>query len=311
MNNLFRRPKLGLTLGGGGARGGAHIGVLRVLRQIGYQPDIVVGSSIGALVAAMVGANISTEEMERIFKTSNIGELIRPARHGRGLLDAHGYAEILTRHFGNADLRDLTPKVAITATDIRGKKRVLIDEGPVVKSLLASTAVPGLFAPVQWDNLLLVDGGVLDNVPTQNTYHIGADYVVAVDVGTSEGGLDSALDNVRTFSKQLYRALYWLLNLSQRQTAFEIWMESAALSHYTLSQYHLAMFPPDVLIQPEMPGIGLFSMECIDDAIAAGERAALAAKPQILKLKQKRFRQRTPNLGRWPSPIRARSAPQA
>jgi NTE family protein len=168
MKNFFRRPTLGLTLGGGGARGGAHIGVLRILDEIGYQPDIIVGASIGAFVAALVGAKFSLPDVERIFKQSNLTDVIHPARHGQSLLDNHGYEDMLTVHFGDADLRDLSPRIGISTTDMRGKKRVLLQEGSVVKAILASTAVPGLFAPIEWGDFLLVDGGILDNVPTKD-----------------------------------------------------------------------------------------------------------------------------------------------
>src|SRR5574341_1249849 len=126
MKNPFRQPTLGLTLSGGGARGGAHIGVLRVLYEIGYQPDIIVGASIGAFVAALVGAEFSLPDIERIFKQTNLTDMIRPARHGYSLLDSKGYEDSLKANFGDADLRDLSPRIGVSATDIRHKQRILL-----------------------------------------------------------------------------------------------------------------------------------------------------------------------------------------
>jgi NTE family protein len=167
--------------------------------------------------------------------------------------------------------------------DIRSGQRVLIDQGPVVDAVTASMAVPGLFPPVSWGEYLLVDGGITDNVPTQAVYQLGARRLVAVDLGAnSETGLE--IDETQGFSRYLRRTLHWLLGLSNRQTAFDTFVHSQLLSSEMLVSYHLALFPPDVLIRPDMPGIGLFSMERMSIAIQAGEHAARQVKPQLAAL---------------------------
>ncbi|MBN1427005.1 MAG: patatin-like phospholipase family protein [Anaerolineae bacterium] len=280
---MFFRPKFGLVLGGGGARGGAHVGVLRVLSEIGYKPDLVIGTSVGGAVSVMLGAGWSTEQLERYFSQTDFSRMLSLDRTGHSLIGNERLRAELERLFGNADIRDLSPKVALMAADIRNGQRVLIEQGPIVEAVLASMAVPGLFPPIPWGEYLLVDGGTTDNVPTQAAYQSGAQRVVAVDLGANpETGFE--VDEGHGFSKYIQRTLHWLLGLGGRQTAFDTLLQSQMISSEVMVNYHLALFPPDVLIRPNMPGIGLFSMEKISVAIRAGERAARQSLPQLRAL---------------------------
>ena len=223
---MFLQPKLGLTLSGGGARGGGHIGVLRVLDEIGYLPEVIVGTSIGGLVAALVGSGKTIEEMEASSVNADFANVLHLDRTGGGLLGTDRLAAVLQNMFGNTDLRDLSPHIAVVAADLRSNRRILVDKGPVVKAILATMAIPGLFPPVEWDGYLLVDGGVVDNVPTQATYQLGARRIVAVDVGTINIDLGLTLAETGTFGRQLQRTLYWLLGLSKGQTTFDTWSQA-------------------------------------------------------------------------------------
>lgn len=277
---MIFRPKLGLALGGGGARGGAHIGVLHVLSEVGYKPDVIVGTSIGGAIAVMLGAGWTVEQLEHFFTQTDFSKMLYLDRAGQGLMSNEHLHAKLECLFGKTDLRDLSPKVAVVAVDIRNGKRILIDQGPVSDAVVASMAVPGLFPPVVWGDHLLVDGGITDNVPTQAAYQLGARRVVAVDLGAnSETGFD--VEGGEGFSRYLQRTLHWLLGLANRQKAFDTFLQSQLFSSEMLVNYHLALFPPDVLIRPDMPGIGLFSMERMSVAIRAGEHAARRVKPQL------------------------------
>ena len=292
---MFFRPKLGLTLGGGGARGGAHLGVLRVLSELGYRPDVVVGTSIGGFVAAMIGAGWGIDRIESFFYETNFSAMISPDRTGTGLVSTRSLEALLYDHFGDADLREFSPKVAVVASDVRSHSRILIERGPVVKAILATSAIPGLFPPVEWGDYLLVDGAVTDNLPTQATYQLGAQRVVAVDVGGYKAGVGLTLGEVGTVAKQVQRALYWLLSLSKRQAAFDTLVESSQLSFSMLVHYQLALFPPDVLIRPVIPDtVTVLSMEQMREAAKAGERAARQMSPQIRAvMKRRRWRRAT------------------
>jgi len=270
----------GLVLGGGGARGGAHLGVLRVLDEIGYQPDVIVGASIGGLIGIALGAGWGVDELVTLFRKTNFHELIQLDRSGGGLIADTMLREMLEENFGGLDLRDLSPRVAVMASDVRTAERVLLTEGSVVEAGLATSAVPGLFPPVPWGDRLLVDGGVLDNVPTQAAYDLGVDRLVAVDVGGIID-LDTALNDLGSVSKRFERVLYWLLNLSNRQQAFDVTMRSTMLTQHLLTRYELSLYPPDVLIGVQVPGVGLMAFERWEETVGLGEDAARAVEHRL------------------------------
>lgn len=278
-------PKLGLTLGGGGARGGVHIGVLRVLEETGYRPDVVTGTSIGGVVAALTGAGWTAAQIERLAGEVPFNELLQVDRTGNGLVSNIALEAELRHLFGDADLRDFPIRTGVIAADVSNGQTVLIDKGPVVKAVLATTAVPGLFPPVEWNDRLLVDGGIVSNVPTQAAYLLGAERLVAVEIA---GSLDlgMALSDVGSFSKRLQRILYWLLNLSHRQAAFDVLIQANMLSYSTLVKYELAAYPPDILLTPELPPVGLLAMERLRDTITPGEQAAREVIDDIRRIIQ-------------------------
>lgn len=288
MFGLFHRPKLGLVLGGGGARGGAHIGAMKVLNEVGYQPDMIVGCSIGALMAAMVGIGWSTEQMDEALCQFGTTVVDCSVPSGLGVTRSERLHGALLGAFGDADLRDLKPHVAILATDIRRRQRVIIRQGSVVQAVFASMAIPGVFDPVSWGDCLLVDGGVLDNLPTQAAYELGAERLVAVDVKGCEWSVEGALDDLRSINRNMHRAIQWVLNISRRHETFEMCMTSMQLPSAALAEYYLSLYPPDVLIEPKMPRISLLAMDQVPATIRAGEQAACEVKPQIKALLKRR-----------------------
>src|SRR5687767_11553794 len=151
MGMLFGRRKFGLVFGGGGARGGAHIGAWRVLNGLGYKPDLVVGASIGSLIAAMVGMGMSLEEMEKHFSEGSPLLLDTNCNDGRGKTRTERLNTLIRETLGDVMLEDLHPKVAVTSTCLRGQQRVLIQRGPAWKAVQASMSIPGVFDPVEWD----------------------------------------------------------------------------------------------------------------------------------------------------------------
>lgn len=292
LKSWFTRPKLGLVLGGGAARAGAHLGVMTVLNQIGYKPDIIVGTSMGGLIAALAGTGMSISEIRKLIVEASFKDLVTVDRTGNGLIGNERVAAFLQPYLGNRDLIDLPTKVALVATDLESRQSVILEEGNAVEAVLASIAIPGLFPPVEWGQHTLVDGGVLNNVPTEVAYQLGADRLIAVDVGGGEWTTHLALDNIRTLNAQIQRALYWLLSLSKREKAFEIWIRSAMLTGDALAQIQLQACPPDILLRPHMPNIGLFSTEMLQQAIDAGEACASSSEMEIRQLLQQRYHTR-------------------
>ncbi len=290
---MLFKPTLGLALSGGGARGGAHLGVLRVLEEVSYQPDVVVGTSIGGLVAAMIGSGWSLEQMEKLFFNFDLMRMLQFDRSGGGLISTVNPEEQLKEVFGDADLRDLSPKTALMTTDVRHGKRVLLEGGPLVKALLATMAIPGLFPPVEWEDYLLVDGTITDNVPTQAAYDLGAEHLVAVELGMMDVGAELAVVDAGTIGTQVQKAFYWLLKNSKRRVAFEVLMNTVTYSQAVMVQYHLTLFPPDILIAPEMPDLSGLQVTRLREAADAGEQAARQVQAEIESLKKRRiFRRR-------------------
>jgi len=232
---------LGLTLSGGAAFGAAHVGVLQVLAERGIRPGIVAGTSSGAMIAAAYAAGFDPMQIERAalaFRWSAIARWSFAPRWG--LLDARALDDAVRRVFGTDPLIEQFPRrFGAVATDLRTRRAVTIDRGPLSIALKSTIAVPGLLAPVRRDGTLLADGGMVDNVPVTATRELGASRVIVVR-------LHAKWENVRM-----------MRTVSRTQ--------------------ELANDPSVVLIQPEMEGMAQWTMSDAPRLIAEGRRAAEAA----------------------------------
>ena len=273
---IRRRPIVGLALSGGGARGLAHIGVLKVLDREGIPVDLLAGTSAGGVVAALRALGMSPGEMEErgfwLGRWRNLVQLVDRADSRMGLFSAQKVADLLHRHFGDKTFSDLDIPLALVAVDLETGEEVVLQEGLVLDGLRATTAYPGVFEPVRIGERLLVDGGVLNNLPCDVARSMGADVVIAVDIGVVMDDLPGFLESQRQ---------HWFrpsLNL-----IFEALSRSVAIMRMHMRQAKLRACPPEILMCPDIPeGITPFrgfarSAECI----AAGERAAESALPAI------------------------------
>ncbi|MBA4383847.1 MAG: hypothetical protein C0410_03865 [Anaerolinea sp.] len=180
-----KRPKLGLALSGGATHGAAHIGVLQVLEREGIKPDYVAGTSAGALVGAAYCAGIPLDDLEKLFlsmawPTLVKFSLIKPL----ALFDTQPMEEFIKKNIGDCEFKDLNVPFAAISCDIVSGERVVLDKGPVAPCVRASAAIPGLFSPVEINGRLLVDGGVVDNLPVEHVIEMGADFTIGVDVSS-------------------------------------------------------------------------------------------------------------------------------
>jgi len=247
------RPRVGLALAGGFARGIAHIGVLRVLREAGIPIDCVAGTSVGALIASAFCAGASLEEMERIGAITTFADFGRWTPSWLGLATNQRMEKFLSRFTPVRRFEDLQTPLAIATTDIIEGVSVYYSHGDIVPPLRASCAYPGLFVPIQYENRTLVDGFLTAPVPVEGALLLGADLVIAVYLESGN------LEPPRTFTDILSRSF----NIIQRHSDLA-WRTQA-----------------DIVIEPDVKQFVWDDFTKTPDMVAAGEIAALHALPQI------------------------------
>lgn len=175
--------RIGLALSGGAARGIAHIGVLKYLEERGLKPACIAGTSAGSIVGSLYCSGKTVQQLVKIASTMSWRDMISFSFPRKGLIDSSRLLKILKEHLGDAAFADLEIPLIVNAVDLSSGEEVVIEKGPVAEAVQASCAIPGIFTPVKWKNYLLVDGGLLDNLPTRHLKDRKVDYVIAVNVG--------------------------------------------------------------------------------------------------------------------------------
>lgn len=275
---------IGLVLGGGGARGLAHIGVLRVLEREGIVVDCLAGTSMGGLVGALYAAGVPLAIVEEeVGKMSQLTEQIRlvDVRISAAGLSIRGrriynlMADLLGEKLTFADLR---LPLAMVSVDIRTGREVILKGGLVIDAVRATISVPGVFEPVDLGDYRLVDGGVLNNVPVDVALSMGARRTIAIDVLPNFSRNVPGMDPVEVGLQLPFAPRY----LSETYHVLMIMIAA-------LTERHLVQFPPDLLIRPAMPSsVTLLSgFNRAADIIAAGEAATEEALPAIRALLDK------------------------
>jgi NTE family protein len=252
--------KVGVAFGGGAARGYAHLGVMQVLERAGVRPDFVAGTSIGAPLAALFSLGYSPAERLRIIDTVGRGA-IRPTFPLTSMMSSSAIEKGIRGVVGDTSIEDMPIPFAAVAADLISGRAIALRRGPLWKSLMASMSIPGIYSPQRIGTRLLVDGGLLEPVPTRTVAEMGADKVVGIKlIGTgSQWGDDG--DKV------------WLMQVLRR--SFEI-LQSKIGSH--------SPDQPTVAIEPEMPngaGLGLLKFTDGSRFIEYGHAAAEAALPRL------------------------------
>jgi NTE family protein len=247
------RPRVGLALAGGFARGIAHIGVLRVLREAGIPIDCVAGTSVGALIAVGYCAGASLDEMAKVGASTSFTDFGRWTPSWLGLATNQRMEKYLERFTPVKTFEELHTPLAIATTDITAGVSVYYSHGPIAPPLRASCAYPGLFVPIQFEGRTLVDGFLTAPVPVEGTLLLGADLVIAVYLESGN------VEEPRTFTDILSRSF----NIIQRHGDLA-WRTQA-----------------DVIIEPDVKPFVWDDFSKTPEMIAAGEAAALAALPEI------------------------------
>ncbi|PYT79275.1 MAG: esterase [Acidobacteria bacterium] len=247
------RPRVGLALSGGFARGIAHIGVLRVLREAGIPIDCVGGTSVGALIGAAFCGGAALDEMEKIGSVTTFADFGRWTPSWLGLATNQRMEKFLARFTPAKTFEELQTPLAIAATDIIDGVTVYYSTGPIAPPLRASCAYPGLFVPIEYEDRTLVDGFLTSPVPIEGVLLLGADIVVAVYLESGN------LGQPRTLTDILSRS-------------FSIMQRHADLAWRTQA---------DIIIEPDVKQFVWDDFTKTPDMVAAGEIAALHALPQI------------------------------
>jgi NTE family protein len=296
--------RIGLALGSGGARGAAHTGVLKVLEREGIKVSVVAGSSIGALVGAAFAVGVPIEDVEREWLATDVQKILRgflPTFPRAGLSSGGELRRMLVGILGNVEIQELPIPYAAVACDIDSGETVVLREGSLVDAVRASTAIPGLFRPIRWNGRILVDGGLVDPVPVTTCRALGADIVIAVDitprpVPTTSRGLGvwervgHSLHEGLAHRAWIPSSLTELLEHGVREQPerplpglYSILNQSISILGQEVLRQKMILDPPDILIQPEL-SLTIMSYLRAKDGIAAGERAAELAMPELRRL---------------------------
>lgn len=272
-------PVLGLALGGGGARGFAHVGVLKGLERHGIYPRLVAGTSMGGVVGAMYAAGLSASqiEAEAIKATRRTADMFRAVDlrlSQTGFVRGARIYDYIAGVIGpEMNFSDLRRPLSLVAVDVNTGREVVLNSGRVADAVRATISVPGVFHPAEMGALRLVDGGMLNNLPVDVVRRMGADLVIAVDVlpsfGQNTPGQPPVVAPLRPRrALRVYRELWHVVMI----------MISAS------TESHLQQWPPDVLLRPVLaPDIDvLIGFNRQRDAIAAGEAAVEESLDEIL-----------------------------
>ena len=273
-----------LALGGGGAKGNAHIGAIRRLEKEGYRIRSVAGTSFGGLVAILYASGLKPNEIEEIFTSTDQGSLyVRDSMDGPSLLGLSGVRKFLDALLGGKTFDDLKIPCAVTAVDAKTGSEVVISEGYLRDGVLATIALPGIFPPHRLNNWELMDGGVLNPVPVTVARMLSPDLPIVAVV------LNDPLDiPVRTYAipvpaiwpKQITDRIY-RLHVAQ---AFDIFMRAVDLSSRAVAHYRLEADAPDVIVRPDVHHIELLDKVVVKDVAMLGEDAVEAVLPELKKV---------------------------
>ncbi len=284
---ILRKPRIGLALGAGGARGWAHIGVIRALQDAGVEPEIVCGSSMGSLIgAAYAGGTLERiESWAQTLGWRDVLGLMDFTWRG-GLIRGEKLFDFFRTRVEDRDIGELPMPYGAVATELHTGREVWLREGNALDAVRASIAIPGVFAPVLRGGQVLVDGGLVNPVPVSLCRALGAEIVIAVDVGWAKIGYyrERALAIAR--QKAGEKSGWWSRltgnAAADKETeppaasmpgALEVFLTSIDVMQVRIGRSRLAGEPADVLITPILPEFGMMDFHRAAEAIAEGRAA--------------------------------------
>ncbi|MCD6577559.1 MAG: patatin-like phospholipase family protein [Anaerolineaceae bacterium] len=258
--------KLGVVLSGGGARGLAHIGVLKALSSAGIQIDFLAGASMGGVIAATYAAGLAPSKIEEIAcyvgTTSKLARLADPALPRKGLLKGKKIHDFFDHQLHSKTFDDLQIPLTLIAVDLNSSSEIHITKGSIADALRATISIPGVFIPVEKDGMRLVDGGLLNNLPIDVVRDMGADVVLAVDVGWHGSGKERWRESNQA-----------LISHTPLGELILTLLESMDVLLTQQVEHTIQSEKPDFLLQPQVPSVitSLTGYTHASELIAIGE----------------------------------------
>ncbi|HJR78794.1 MAG TPA: patatin-like phospholipase family protein [Anaerolineales bacterium] len=279
-----------LALGAGGAKGNAHIGVIRRLEKEGFRIRGIAGSSFGGLVAVYYALGYSPDQIEDMFALVDQAVLYgRAPDDGPALLGLSGVRNLLEGSLSDRTFEDLKLPCVLTAVDLKSGNEVLFFEGRLVDAILASIAMPGIFPTRYLDGYELVDGGVLDPVPVVPARSLFPKLPVVAVVLASPIGSPAQSWNIPTPS-YVPRTLMLRLSKMRYAQAWDTFMRSLDIIGRAVTQYRLEVDRPDAIIRPRVNGIDTLARVDVHAVVRKGEEAVEEVLPDLKKLSSWRRR---------------------
>lgn len=261
MKNFFslfkRKIKVGVAFGGGGAKGMAHIGVIKAFEEYGLDFDYVAGTSVGSIMGAAYASGMKSNEILKIAKSMKTSD-IRTSKVFFVPSKTEGIESMMRNNFGDINIENLKKPFSAVAVDIKSTKELCISKGNLAKAVAGSCCVPGIFQPVQFGNYLLCDGGLQNNIPANIPRFFDCDYVIAVDCNST-----------RTYGTESSKTLDVIA------CALRILMKSNSIKGYLNA---------DLTIACDTKKFKSTELEGIDEMVEIGYRNAIDVMPEIMKI---------------------------
>ncbi|MBS0356873.1 MAG: patatin-like phospholipase family protein [Proteobacteria bacterium] len=251
---VARKPKIALALGGGAARGFAHIGVIKALETNGIVPDFVVGTSAGSVVGALYAAGHGPFELQRLAIQLDESAITDWSLFDRGVIKGEALERFINTNVGNKPIEGLKRRFAAVATDLQSGEPIVFQRGNTGMAVRASASIPGVFPPVAVSGREYVDGGLVAPIPVREARSLGADIVIAVDISGRQSG-------------------------KKNQGTADVLLDTISIMGGALGKVELA--GADVIIRPELRGVPATNFQQRHEAILAGEQAGFSAVARI------------------------------
>jgi len=251
---VARKPRIALALGGGAARGFAHIGVIKALETNGIVPDLVVGTSAGSVVGALYAAGHGPFELQKLAIQLDESSVTDWSLFDRGVIKGEALERFINTHVGNKPLEGLKRRFAAVATDLQSGEPIIFQRGNTGTAVRASSSIPGVFPPVAINGREYVDGGLVAPIPVREARSLGADLVIAVDISGRPSG-------------------------KKNQGSVDVLLDTISIMGGALGKVEQA--DADVVIRPELRGLPATNFQQRHEAILQGEKVGFAAVARV------------------------------